>query len=103
MIFAKIVSLLGRYRSIRTMERSAMARAHRRALMERLPDGPIVVAAAPLARRNGDVDFVYRQDSSFLWLTGVEEPGYALLLDARRGVERLYCPRLTQLHAVWIG
>ena len=81
----------------------AMARAHRRSLMRRLPDGLILLQAAPTARRNGDVEFPYRQDSSFLWLTGVEQPGYALLLDTRRREEWLFCPRLTQKHAVWIG
>jgi Xaa-Pro aminopeptidase len=59
----------------------AATRAHRRALMRRLPNALIVLQAATAARRNGDVDFRYRQDSSFLWLTGVEQPGYALLLD----------------------
>jgi Xaa-Pro aminopeptidase len=81
----------------------AATRAHRRALMRRLPNALIVLQAATAARRNGDVDFRYRQDSSFLWLTGVEQPGYALLLDSRRGEEWLLCPRLTQKHAVWLG
>ncbi len=80
-----------------------MARAHRRALMRRLPDGLIAMSAARPAHRNGDQPFRYRQDSSFLWLTGVEEPGYALLLDPRRGEEWLFCPRPTQKHAVWLG
>lgn len=85
------------------MDRQATTRAHRRALMRLLPDAPILLAAAAPARRNGDTDYRYRQDSSFLWLTGVEAPGYALLLDPRRGEEWLFCPRLTQRHAVWSG
>lgn len=80
-----------------------MARTHRRALMRRLPDGLIVLHAAQPAHRNGDQAFRYRQTSSFLWLTGVEEPGYALVLDPRRGEEWLFCPKLTQKHAVWVG
>src|SRR5262245_28243953 len=80
-----------------------MARAHRRALMRRLPDGPVLMSAAKPARRNGDQSFRYRQDSSFLWLTGVEEPGYSLLLDPGRGEEWLFCPRPTQKAAVWLG
>lgn len=79
------------------------ANAHRKALMRRLPDGLIVLAAAPPVVRNNDVEFRYRQDSSFLWLTGVGEPGYALLLDPRRGEEVLFCPRPSQQHAVWLG
>ncbi len=78
-------------------------RAHRRALMRRLPDGLVVLHAAAPARRNGDVDYRYRQGSDFLYLTGVEEPGYALVLDPRRQEETLFVPRLTQQHAVWLG
>ena len=80
-----------------------MTRAHRRALAAQLPHGLIVLSAAPEAVRNGDVNHRYRQDSDFLWLTGVEEPGYALLIDARRGEETLFVPKLTQEHAVWMG
>src|SRR5262245_53227612 len=83
--------------------RRAMARAHRRALMRKLPDGLVVMSAAKPAHRNGDQSFRYRQDSSFLWLTGIEEPGYALVLDPRRGEEWLFCPRPSQKHAVWLG
>src|SRR5262245_65607407 len=83
--------------------RRAMARAHRRALMRKLPDGLVVMSAAKPAHRNGDQSYRYRQDSSFLWLTGVEQPGYALLLDPARGEEWLFCPRPTRKHAVWLG
>src|SRR4249920_1328705 len=78
-------------------------RAHRRALMRRLPDGLVLLTAAREAVRNGDVHHPYRQSSDFLWLTGVESPGYAILLDPRRGKETLFVPRLTQKHAVWLG
>jgi Xaa-Pro aminopeptidase len=78
-------------------------RAHRQALARRLPEGLILLAAAPEILRNGDVHFPYRQASDFLYLTGVEEPGYALLLDPARGAEALFVPKLTQAHAVWRG
>lgn len=77
--------------------------AHRRALMKRLPDGLIVLFAAHPARRNGDVDYRFRQSSEFLYLSLVPEPGYALVLDPRRGEETLFIPKLTQQHAVWLG
>src|SRR5262245_32236807 len=80
-----------------------MTRVHRRALSARLSDGLVVLGAARPAHRNGDQEFRYRQDSSFLWTTGIEAPGYALVLDPRRGDEWLLCPRLTQKHAVWVG
>jgi Xaa-Pro aminopeptidase len=80
-----------------------MTRAHRRALANALPDGLILLSAAPEVVRNGDVHHRYRQDSDFLWLTGVQEPGYALLIDPPRGEETLFVPKLTQEHAVWMG
>jgi Xaa-Pro dipeptidase len=82
---------------------SATFRAHREALGRRLPGGLILLQAAPEILRNGDVHFQYRQASDFLYLTGVEEPGYALLLDPDRGAETLFVPKLTQQHAVWMG
>jgi Xaa-Pro aminopeptidase len=80
-----------------------MTRAHRRALAKHLPGGLIVLSAAPEAVRNGDVNHRYRQDSDFLWLTGVQESGYALVIDSRRSEETLFVPKLTQEHAVWMG
>jgi Xaa-Pro aminopeptidase len=81
----------------------ATFRAHRQALARRLPEGLILLVSAPEVLRNGDVHFPYRQASDFLYLTGVQEPGYALLLDPARGREALFVPRLTQQHAVWMG
>ncbi len=80
-----------------------VTRAHRKALLRHLPDAPILLGSAPEATRNGDVTFAYRQSSDLLWLTGVSEPGYTLLLDARSGHETLFVPKLTQKHAVWLG
>jgi len=82
---------------------ASVARAHRRTLLRRLPDAPIVVGSAPELLRNGDVHFSYRQSSDMLWLTGIGEPGYTLLLDAATHSETLFVPKLTQKHAVWLG
>lgn len=78
-------------------------RAHRRALMKRLPDGLIVLSGGNEVRRNQDVNFVFRQDSHFLWLTGVEEPGCHLLLDPRTGVEILFVRQIDNHHRIWEG
>ena len=78
-------------------------RQYRRALMQRLPDGLIVLGSAPEVLRNGDVHFHYRQSSDLLYLSGVAEAGCLLVLDSARGDETLFVPRLTQQHAVWLG
>lgn len=43
-------------------------------------DALIVLAAAPERLRNGDAYYPYRQDSDFLYLTGLEEPETLLVL-----------------------
>jgi Xaa-Pro aminopeptidase len=71
--------------------------------MKQLPEGLVVLSAAPEVLRNGDVHHRYRQGSDFLWLTGIESPGYALLLDPRRGEVTLFVPRPSPRHAIWLG
>lgn len=71
--------------------------------MRRLPDGLILLAGGREITRNYDVSYVFRQGSDFLWLTGVEEPGYALLLDPKRKSSTLFMPRIDDHHRVWEG
>lgn len=42
--------------------------------MARMNGGVAIFGSAPVRLRNGDVDFEYRQDSDFYYLTGFEEP-----------------------------
>jgi Xaa-Pro aminopeptidase len=51
---------------------------------------PIVITANGLLQRNGDATYKFRQDSSFWYLTGIEEPGIILVLD--KGKEYLIVP-----------
>lgn len=78
-------------------------RENRLALARDLADGLILVAGDELTPRNHDVSYVFRQNSNFLYLTGVEDPGYALLLDPKRKKEILFVPRVDQRHRVWEG
>jgi Xaa-Pro aminopeptidase len=54
----------------------------RRAAIAAMGQGVLVVFAAPTALRNNDVEHEYRQDSDFYYLTGIDEPGCALVLGA---------------------
>lgn len=56
----------------------------------------------PVAR-NFDVDYVFRQNSDFLYLTGVEEAGCHLVLDPKTRREILLVPRIDNHHRVWEG
>ena len=50
-------------------------RARRRRFMEAIaPGATAIMTSAPVAVRSGDVEFIYRQDSDFYYLTGFAEP-----------------------------
>ena len=67
-----------------TPEEFAARRARLLALAD--TDAAIVLRAAEFRVRSGDVSYRYRQESNFLYLTGLEEPGLTLLL-VPRGVQ----------------
>ncbi|RXW14043.1 hypothetical protein EST38_g11812 [Candolleomyces aberdarensis] len=56
--------------------------SRRRSLMERLPDNSLVVAvAAPVKYMSANIFYKYRQASDFWYLTGLEEPDSAVILE----------------------
>ena len=61
----------------------------RRALMRLMGrDAIAIIPAAPVRKRNNDVDYAYRQDSDFHYLTGFGEPeSVAVLIPAREQAE----------------
>ncbi|MDB5186427.1 MAG: hypothetical protein JWL85_950 [Candidatus Saccharibacteria bacterium] len=54
-------------------------RAHLRSLFT--GTAPIVITANGQLQRNGDVTLPFRQDSSFWYLTGIDEPDVVLVID----------------------
>ena len=77
-------------------------RALRRILAKRLAGHGIVhLQGGKPVPRNFDVDYAFRQNSDFLYVTGVEEPGCHLVLDGSR--EILLVPRVDAHHRVWEG
>ena len=77
-------------------------RALRRILAKRLAGQGIVhLQGGKPVPRNFDVDYAFRQNSDFLYVTGVEEPGCHLVLDGSR--EILLVPRVDAHHRVWEG
>ena len=56
-------------------------RARRKRMMEAIaPGATAIMPSAPVSVRSGDVEFVYRQDSDFYYLTGFAEPESIALL-----------------------
>ena len=51
-----------------------MFRAHREKFLAKLPPKSIaILRAAPLRSMSNDVEYLYRQDSNFWYLTGIED------------------------------
>lgn len=76
---------------------------NRKNLMATLPDGLILLTSAEVKGRNSDVDYRFRQDSNFLYLTGNPHPDYALLLDPKTKAAHLFLPDLDPHYQIWVG
>jgi Xaa-Pro aminopeptidase len=55
--------------------RSQIFFERRKRFLSQIDGGVAVLASAPVSVRSNDVEFVYRQDSDFYYLTGFTEPG----------------------------
>jgi len=77
----------------------------RQRLMERLGNGAIaLLPAAPEAARNRDVQYPYRQDSDFYYLTGFPEPeAVAVLAPGHEQEFSLFCRERDPLMETWHG
>lgn len=62
---------------------------------------PIVLTANGLLQRNGDVNYAFRQDSTFWYLTGITEPDIVLVMD--KGKEYLITPERDEHRAAFDG
>jgi Xaa-Pro dipeptidase len=76
----------------------------RTALAQKLSgDALILLDGGKPVPRNFDVDYAFRQNSDFLYLTGVEEPNCHLVIDPKTRRETLFVPRIDNHHRVWEG
>ncbi len=68
-------------------------------------DGVAIIPSATSISRNRDVDFVFRQDSDFLYLTGFDEPdSLALILPGNpKGQFILLCRERNPEQEIWDG
>jgi Xaa-Pro aminopeptidase len=78
----------------------------RRALMRLMGrDAIAILPSAPVRQRNSDVDYDYRQDSDFYYLTGFNEPeAVAVLIPGRAAAEYvLFVRELVREREIWDG
>src|SRR6202041_581834 len=78
-------------------DRVADLTAHRKAMMEQMGDkGVLILYAAEPRNYAGDVDWPFRQENNFYYLTGINQTGNALVLMKRaaRYRELLFMARM---------
>ncbi len=77
----------------------AFHRGRRAALAEELGEGVFVMRGLPSCREN----VAFHQDKNFWWLTGVESPDVALVMDLDSGREVLFVARPSAFRERWEG
>src|ERR1700739_4403539 len=87
-------------------DRVADLTAHRKALREQIgPQGILILYAAEPRNYAGDVDWPYRQENDFYYLTGIPQEGSALVMipsgDSIR--EILFLPPSNPAQETWTG
>ncbi len=78
----------------------------RKKLLQRIGKGNIaLIGSASIQTRNRDVDFPFRQDSDFYYLTGFNEPdALAVFIPEReQGEYILFCREFDEKKALWEG
>src|SRR5208283_5472783 len=87
-------------------DRVADLASHRKAVMEQLGDKAILILYAAEPRNYaGDVDWPYRQENDFFYLTGITQPGSTLVLlpGAEKIREILFMPPSNPAQENWTG
>lgn len=90
------------------MEKMAAAtKLHRQklcGLFEENQSGVIYLKGAEMSYRYGtDYEFPFRQESGFLYVSGINEPDYHLLIDLKSNEYHLFTPERDAQFAVWHG
>jgi Xaa-Pro aminopeptidase len=86
------------------MFEASLYAARRRALMRSVRTGCILLPGNDLVGMNYHANaFAFRQDGSFLYFAGLNEPGHCLWLDCESGEEMLCGPSLGLEHTIWSG
>src|ERR1700693_2467951 len=87
-------------------DRVADLTAHRKAMIEQLGDkGVLILYAAEPRNYAGDVDWPFRQENNFYYLTGINQTGNALVLipGAAKYREILFMAPSNPLEESWTG
>lgn len=76
----------------------------RKAFLQRIENGVAILPSAPHRLRNNDTHFPFRQDSSFYYLTGFDEPeSFALFAPGQKAPFQLFCQPKDKTKEMWEG
>lgn len=76
---------------------------NRQRFIEAFGGALVVVAGYDLMQQSGDMAAPFLQEANFWWLTGIEEPGWKLIIDGARGKTALVKPTLTDAQQIFDG
>ena len=78
-------------------------RNNRNQLIRELPNSLIVIAANSMVQYSADTAYPFRQDSNFLYLTGLENPDLVLVIDTQSGESTIILPEQNDFQKEWDG
>jgi Xaa-Pro aminopeptidase len=64
---------------------------------------PIIIAGNTQMQKAGDTAFGFFQESNFLWLTGIEEPDWQVIIDPLKNKTWLVSPNVSETHRIFDG
>lgn len=76
---------------------------NRKKLSEAVENAVIVVPANSMLQSSADLAFPFRQDSSFWYLCGIDQPDAVLVLDTADDTSTILLPERSDFHNEWDG
>lgn len=75
----------------------------RRRLARSLKVDTVIISAHIQLQKSRDEVYPFMQETNFLYLTGINEPGWVLVMDLKKGKEWLIQPKREMVHALFYG
>lgn len=76
---------------------------NRKRLVKAVPGSYILITANSVLQKSADVTYEFRQDSSFWYFTGIDQPDMVLGIDTKTGKSTLFLPEQNKYQKEWDG
>lgn len=77
--------------------------SNRQRLCEVLPNSLVILTAQSLVQKSADTTFPFRQDSSFWYLCGLQQPDLLLVINTKTGESTIVAPEQNDYQKDWDG